>query len=73
MKRDAMVMWRSLEERHREKVQRKVERIGVLRALVEMHEADPNHDHEYLVGLRGRMRSAEANLNAMKPLRVDRE
>ena len=66
-KRDAMMTWRALEERHRDAVQRKHERIGVLKALVEMHEADPEHDHEYLVGLRNRMRSAEANLLAMKP------
>ena len=60
-------MWLEMERRHREKVARKYEKIEVLRALLEMHEANPDHDHEYVVGLRQRLRTAVANLEAMKP------
>ncbi len=60
-------MWVTLERRHKEKLLRKAERIGVLRALEEMHAADPDCDHEYLVGLRSRLRTAVANFESMKP------
>lgn len=60
-------VWVELDKRHKDKLQRKVERIGVLKALIDMHEANPNHDHEYLVGLRARHRTAVANFESMKP------
>jgi hypothetical protein len=59
--------WVELENRHQEKLKRKAERIGVLRALVDMHTKDPNVDHEYLVGLRARLRTAICNFESMKP------
>lgn len=67
--RNGHEMWLEMERRHREKVQRKYERIEVLRALLEMHEGNPDHDHEYVVGLRARLRTAVANLESMRPLR----
>ncbi len=53
-------------ERHRDKRQKKHERILTLAALIEMHERDANYDHEYLLGLRARYRAAVNQLNAMK-------
>jgi hypothetical protein len=60
------VHWDSLEhdKAHREKVIAKWQKIQTLRALVEMHEADPNCDHEYLLALRARVRSAENQYKA---------
>ena len=60
-----------MERRHREKVARKYEKIEMLRALLEMHEADPDHDHEYVVGLRARLRTAVSNLEAMRPIKEE--
>jgi hypothetical protein len=56
-----------LERIHREKVVRKTQKIQTLRALLEMHEADPDHDHDYVIGLRARLRSVENQFAAMKP------
>ncbi len=53
-------------ERHRDKRQKKHERILGLAALIEMHEGDPNYDHEYLLGLRARYRAAVNQYAAMK-------
>ena len=50
---------------HREKLQRKVEKIDVLKALLEMHEANPDHDHEYILELRAKLRQAQNQLEAM--------
>ena len=50
---------------HREKLQRKVEKIDTLRALLEMWEANPDHDHDYILELRAKLRSAESQLAAM--------
>jgi hypothetical protein len=52
---------------HRAKVIAKVQKIQGLRALLEMHEANPDHDHDYVVGLRARLRSVENQLTAMRP------
>jgi hypothetical protein len=51
---------------HQQKRIAKLEKIQTLRALLEMHESNPDHDHEYLLGLRARLRSAENQFNAMK-------
>jgi hypothetical protein len=66
--RNGHEMWVEMERRHREKVARKYEKIEMLRALLEMHEANPDADHEYLVGLRQRLRTAVCNLEAMRPI-----
>lgn len=50
---------------HREKLLAKVQKIQGLRALLEMHEANPDHDHDYVLGLRARIRSAENQLASM--------
>jgi hypothetical protein len=53
---------------HREKVKRKAEKIQGLRALLEMWEERPDQvEHEYLLALRARLRSAENQLDVMKP------
>jgi hypothetical protein len=59
--RNGHEMWVEMERRHREKVARKYEKL-------EMHEANPDADHEYLVGLRQRLRTAVCNLEAMRPI-----
>ena len=67
-KRAGYVGWVEMDKRHRDKVQRKYEKIETLKALVEMWESDPDA-HEYVVELRARLRTAVANLEAMKPLK----
>lgn len=54
------------EKLHREKRIRKLEKIEMLKALLEMHEANPKHDHAYILALRARLRSAENQYAAMK-------
>lgn len=51
---------------HREKVIAKRQKIETLRALLEMWESMPDdHDHEYILALRARLRSAQNQLDAM--------
>lgn len=50
---------------HREKLQRKVQKIEGLRALLEMWEARDDADHAYILELRAKLRSAENQLVAM--------
>ena len=50
---------------HRDKLQRKVEKIEGLKALLEMWEGHEDEDHEYILELRARLRSAENQLAAM--------
>jgi hypothetical protein len=69
--RNGHEMWVEMERRHREAVKRKYDKIEVLRALLEMHEGNPDSDHEYLVGLRQRLRTAVANLESMRPLKEE--
>lgn len=59
--------WDSMqfERVHREKLQRKVEKIDVLKALLEMHEANPEHDHAYILELRAKLRAAQNQLESM--------
>lgn len=57
--------WRELEARHRAAVERKYQRIEMLKALVE--EWERREDFGYVRELKIRLRSAEANLLAMKP------
>jgi hypothetical protein len=53
---------------HREKLIAKAQKIQGLRALLEMWEERPDEvDHEYLLSLRARLRSAENQFAAMKP------
>jgi hypothetical protein len=53
---------------HRAKVIAKAQKIQGLRALLEMWEERPDQvDHEYLLALRARLRSAENQLAAMRP------
>ena len=70
-KRNGSVSWREKERRHKEVVARKYEKIEMLKALLEMHEKDPKQDHEYLVGLRARLRTAVANLESMTPVKEE--
>ena len=66
MRTASLELSRNQEERHRDKRQKKHERILGLAALIEMHEKDSNYDHEYLLGLRARYRAAVNQLAAMK-------
>ncbi len=52
-------------ERHRDKRQKKQERIDTLKALLDMHESNPDADHEYVLGLRARLRNATNQFLAM--------
>ncbi len=52
-------------ERHRDKRQKKQERVNTLKALLDMHESDLDCDYEYVLGLRARLRNAQNQLNAM--------
>jgi hypothetical protein len=52
---------------HRQKLSRKIQRIDGLRALLEEWEAFPELDYQYVLRLRQRLRSAENQLEAMKP------
>ncbi len=52
-------------ERHRDKRQKKQERIDILKALLDMHESNLDCDYEYVLGLRARLRNAQNQLNAM--------
>ena len=54
-------------EVHREKVLQKIATIDGKKALLEMWEADPNVDQEYLLALRARVRSLENQLSHMLP------
>jgi hypothetical protein len=54
------------EKIHRQKRLAKLEKIQGLKALLEMHEANPDADHDYLLGLRARLRSAENQYQCMK-------
>ncbi len=53
-------------ERHRDKRQKKQERVDILKAILDMHESNPNADHVYVLGLRARLRNARNQLSAMK-------
>ena len=52
---------------HRQKLIAKIQRIDGLRALLEEWEAFPELDYQYVLRLRQRLRSAENQLEAMKP------
>jgi hypothetical protein len=55
-----------LDRERRDKLQRKMQKIDTLRALLEMWESRPDEvDHDYLLALRARLRSAENQLAAM--------
>jgi hypothetical protein len=53
------------EKNRREKIAAKLQKIEGLRALLQMWEENPNHDHEYILELRRKLRSAENQLAAM--------
>lgn len=56
---------RELDKIHQQKRIAKLEKLQGLRALLEMHEANPDHDHDYVLGLRARIRSVENQYAAM--------
>ncbi len=51
---------------HKEKVVRKYERIQGLKALLQTHEDDPDHDHSYVLQLRAKLRCAQNQFEAMR-------
>jgi hypothetical protein len=61
---DGQKTWRELDLSHKELRMRKAERIGMLTELVRYWET--RDDHEYLLALKRRLRSAENQLAAMK-------
>ena len=50
---------------HQEKLIRKMQKIEGLKALLQMWEENPDHDHAYILELRAKLRSAENQLAAM--------
>lgn len=52
---------------HKIKLQRKTQKVDMLKALLEMHESTPHHDHAYILHLRAKLRSAQHQLEAMLP------
>lgn len=56
-----------MENRHKEAVQRKYEKVQMYRTLIEVWEHRPDADYEYIKDLKRRLRSAETQLKAMKP------
>jgi hypothetical protein len=67
MRKAQSTHWDSMqfERIHREKLAAKMQKIETLRALLEMWEAHPDHDHEYILELRAKLRSAENQLASM--------
>ncbi len=63
----AEVTRRELEVRHRAAMVRNYERRNMLRAIIEMWEARPDADQDYLREARRRYRATENNLKAMRP------
>ena len=51
---------------HQEKRRKKLDKILTLRALLEMWEARDDADHQYVLELRSKLRSAENQYAAMK-------
>jgi hypothetical protein len=59
---------REHDQLHQQKLLAKIQKIEGLKALLEMWEQRPDQvEHSYLLKLRARLRSAENQLNAMKP------
>jgi hypothetical protein len=56
--------WREIDRQHKEARIRKAERIAMLTDLVKYWET--RDDHDYLIALKRRLRSAENQLAAMK-------
>jgi len=67
MSQDPLFNVPTREEIHRQKVWAKMERVHGLRALLEEWEAYPDLDYDYVLGLRARLRSAENQLEVMRP------
>ncbi len=67
MRTASLELSRTQEERHRDKRQKKQERVDTLTAILDMHEKDPDADHDYVLGLRARLRNARNQLVCMKP------
>ncbi len=65
MRTASLELSRTQDERHRDKRQKKQERIDILKALLDMHESNRDCDYDYVLGLRARLRNAQNQLNAM--------
>ena len=52
---------------HAERVMEKKHRVDVLRALLEMHEQQHEPDDEYIKSLRQRLKTAQKQLENMRP------
>ena len=52
---------------HSAKLLAKIQRIDTLKALLEMWETHPTHDHSYILELRAKLRQAQNQLEAMQP------
>ena len=52
---------------HAERVMEKKHRVEVLRALLEMHEQQHEPDDEYIKSLRQRLKTAQKQLENMRP------
>ena len=55
------------QERHKEVVARKYERIAMYNAILDEWEARDDADHDYLADVRRRLHQAESQLKNMQP------
>ncbi len=53
------------DQEHRARRIAKLQRIQGLKDLLKTHESNPDNDHEYVLKLRGRLRAAQNQLEAM--------
>ncbi len=67
MSKKSEVTRKELAERHKDAIARNYERRNMLRAIIDMWEARPDADQDYLREARRRYRATENNLKAMKP------
>ena len=67
MNRHGETTWRELDVRHQDAVQRKYERVGMYRAILEAWEKDDRVDPDYMRDVRKRLRQAQCELSVMKP------
>lgn len=59
---------REREKVHKQKVLRKLDKIAGLQDLLDTHENLPDPDHKYVLQLRAKLRCAQNQYNAMKPI-----
>jgi hypothetical protein len=61
------IHWDTWQDERVQKLNAKVQKIQGLQALLEMWETNPRADHDYVLHLRAKLRSAQNQLDVMKP------